>query len=161
QGVGYPNPDRSHFRSMEIWETARTEPNALETGWLGRALDATPARPGGDLPALPGGSRTLSLALKAKKADVPSLESLERYRLQIAGDDAKKRSERQALDDVARLDRGDDPLLGFLRRSTLAAYDSSKRLEALASSKAGAVKYPNFGLARRLELIAKIIKAGF
>ncbi|HKI21711.1 MAG TPA: hypothetical protein VKA15_27720, partial [Isosphaeraceae bacterium] len=36
QGVGYPNPDRSHFRSMEIWETARLENDAksLETGWL-------------------------------------------------------------------------------------------------------------------------------
>ena len=43
QGVGYPNPDRSHFRSMEIWETARLEHGALETGWLGRALDAAPA----------------------------------------------------------------------------------------------------------------------
>ena len=46
QGVGYPNPDRSHFRSMEIWETARVENNAaaLETGWLGRALDAKAAQ---------------------------------------------------------------------------------------------------------------------
>src|SRR5947209_19205522 len=41
QGVGYPNPDRSHFRSMEIWETGRLENDAQaqETGWLGRALD--------------------------------------------------------------------------------------------------------------------------
>lgn len=34
QGVGYPNPSRSHFRSMDIWHTARTDANA-EQGWLG------------------------------------------------------------------------------------------------------------------------------
>lgn len=161
QGAGYPNPDRSHFRSMEIWETARTETGALETGWLGRALDASPQPPGGDLPALHVGPRRLPLALKARNSAVPSLETLEQYRLQLSGDAVAKRSERQALGDLARLDRGDDPLLGFIRRSTLAAYDSSQRLEALADPKPGAVKYPEFGLAKRLELIAKIIKAGF
>src|SRR4051812_44550403 len=62
QGVGYPNPDRSHFRSQEIWETARTATGALETGWLGRALDAIPPASGGDLPALHVGSRSLPLA---------------------------------------------------------------------------------------------------
>jgi uncharacterized protein (DUF1501 family) len=161
QGVGYPNPDRSHFRSMEIWETARTEAGAVETGWLGRALEANPAAPGADIPALHVGTRSLPLAYRSKKTQVPSLERLDQYRLQVAGDDAAKRAARAAIDDVARMERGsDDPLLGFLRRSTLAAYDSSKRLEQLAQGSAN-TKYPNFGLARRLELIAKIIKAGF
>jgi hypothetical protein len=35
QGVGYPNPNRSHFRSMEIWHSARPEGPAPEQGWLG------------------------------------------------------------------------------------------------------------------------------
>src|SRR5262249_15143740 len=48
QGVGYPNPDRSHFRSMEIWESARLEKDALETGWLGRMIDGRPRQPGDD-----------------------------------------------------------------------------------------------------------------
>jgi uncharacterized protein (DUF1501 family) len=161
QGVGYPNPDRSHFRSMEIWETARTETGALETGWLGRVLDANPAAPGTDIPALHVGSRSLPLAFRAKKSQIPSLERLDQYRLQLAGDDATKRAARDAIDGVARMDPGrDDPLLGFLRRSTLAAYDSSKRLEQLAKP-SGTSKYPNFNLAKRLELIAQIIKAGF
>jgi uncharacterized protein (DUF1501 family) len=163
QGVGYPNPDRSHFRSMEIWETARTETGALETGWLGRVLDAHPPAPGADLPALTIGGRT-GLALKAKTTEVPALESLEQYRLKLAGDDAAKRTERDALDRVARLDRpASDPLLGFVRRSALAAYESSRRLEQLTSQKKeGESKYPeNYGLAKRLELIAQVIKAGF
>src|SRR5438128_2240090 len=117
QGVGYANPDRSHFRSMEIWESGRLDPKQLETGWLGRALDESPARPGEDVRGLHVGARSLPLALKSKRTEVPSLVSLEQYRLQLSGSASDRRAEREALDTIARLDRsGDDPLLGFLRR---------------------------------------------
>jgi uncharacterized protein (DUF1501 family) len=43
RGVGYPKPDRSHFRSMDIWQTGRPD-RPENTGWLGRWLDAA----GGD-----------------------------------------------------------------------------------------------------------------
>jgi uncharacterized protein (DUF1501 family) len=38
--VGYPNPDRSHFRSMDIWQTASGSNEYIGSGWLGRYLDA-------------------------------------------------------------------------------------------------------------------------
>ena len=38
--VGYPNPDRSHFRSMDIWQSASDSNQYITTGWLGRYLDA-------------------------------------------------------------------------------------------------------------------------
>ncbi len=38
--VGYPNPDRSHFRSMDIWQTASASNQYISTGWIGRYLDA-------------------------------------------------------------------------------------------------------------------------
>jgi uncharacterized protein (DUF1501 family) len=44
RGVGYPEPDHSHFRSMAIWQTASPE-TSVPTGWLGRWLDATGADP--------------------------------------------------------------------------------------------------------------------
>ena len=156
QGVGYPNPDRSHFRSMEIWESARMEADAIETGWLGRSIDVRPPMPGDDPSAIHVGSRSLPLALKAKRTQVPSLASLEEYRLKFAGET------RAASEAVGRAESSsDDPLLGFLRRSTLAAYESSRRLEEVAKPKSGGPTYPNFGLARRLELIAQVIKAGY
>jgi len=37
--IGYPDPDRSHFRSMDIWHTASASNEFLSTGWLGRYLD--------------------------------------------------------------------------------------------------------------------------
>lgn len=39
QGVGYPNPNRSHFRSTEIWQTASDADRTLSEGWLGRYFD--------------------------------------------------------------------------------------------------------------------------
>lgn len=44
QGVGYPNPDFSHFRATEIWEAG--DPNGGASGWIGRYLDETPGRRG-------------------------------------------------------------------------------------------------------------------
>ena len=164
QGVGYPNPDRSHFRSMEIWESGKLEntAQALETGWLGRTLDATGGKPGLDPPGLHIGNRSLPLAMRSKKTGVPSVESLESYKLQLAGTDAEKQAERGALNKLAAMERrSDDPLLGFISRTTLSAYESSGRLEQLAKRGQGGPKYPNYGLAMRLELIAQIIKADF
>jgi uncharacterized protein (DUF1501 family) len=44
RGVGYPDPDRSHFRSMDIWQTASPS-HPVGAGWIGRWLDATKASP--------------------------------------------------------------------------------------------------------------------
>ena len=38
--IGYPNPDRSHFRSMDIWQSASASSEYINTGWVGRYLDA-------------------------------------------------------------------------------------------------------------------------
>jgi uncharacterized protein (DUF1501 family) len=65
-GVGYPNPDRSHFRSMDIWQTGSSAGEYFKTGWIGRWLDAQCT--GCDKPtqALEIDD-TLSLALKGEK----------------------------------------------------------------------------------------------
>ena len=43
--VGYPNPNRSHFRSTDIWQTASDSNQYLQSGWVGRYLDATNSKP--------------------------------------------------------------------------------------------------------------------
>lgn len=62
QGVGYPNPDRSHFSSMDIWHTCHRNEVDRSTGWLGRYLDHS-AVEGMDVPALHLGSEQQPLAL--------------------------------------------------------------------------------------------------
>ena len=73
RGVGYPKPDHSHFRSMDIWQTA--SPTApINTGWIGRWLDASGSDPtravniGSVLPPLAVGARGAAAALPLGKA---------------------------------------------------------------------------------------------
>lgn len=61
--VGYPNPDRSHFRSMDIWQSASASTDYLSTGWLGRYLDSQCQRPYEAIEI----DNSLSLAMKGKK----------------------------------------------------------------------------------------------
>ncbi|WP_312902597.1 DUF1501 domain-containing protein, partial [Chryseobacterium taichungense] len=63
--VGYPNPDKSHFRSMDIWHSASKSDEYLETGWLGRFLDEECYRCEHPTQALEVDDM-LSLALKGK-----------------------------------------------------------------------------------------------
>jgi uncharacterized protein (DUF1501 family) len=164
QGVGYPNPDRSHFRAMEIWEAASLENDAkaLETGWLGRALDQKGRKPGEDPAAMHVGAGALPQALRSRKSEVPALRDLESYKLRLTGSEPERKSERSALSEMAAAQRpDDDPVLGFIRQTTLSAYESSSRLEQVAARSGSGPKYPNFGLARRLELVAQMVKAGF
>jgi len=77
RGVGYPRPDRSHFRSMAIWQTA--DPGgSSKTGWLGRWLDATGRDPlraiaiGGVLPPALAGATTAGAAVPLTGLRVPA-----------------------------------------------------------------------------------------
>ena len=80
QGAGYPKPNRSHFRSMEIWHTASTA-TGVSDGWLGRLLDVTGAEQDSEWRAANVGA-CAPLALTADHAFVPSLESVPAYVLQ-------------------------------------------------------------------------------
>jgi uncharacterized protein (DUF1501 family) len=64
--IGYPNPDRSHFRSMDIWQTASAGNEFISTGWVGRYLDAQCNGCGIPTQALEMDD-ILSLALKGEK----------------------------------------------------------------------------------------------
>src|SRR5438270_9218683 len=76
RGVGYPNPNRSHFRSMDIWQTATPE-TAVTTGWLGRWLDGTGDDPlravsvGNTLPRLLSGDRTAGSSVPVGNLSLP------------------------------------------------------------------------------------------
>ncbi|SIR94432.1 DUF1501 domain-containing protein [Williamsia sterculiae] len=77
RGVGYPNPDHSHFRSMDIWQTA-TPASAVHTGWVGRWLDATGDDPlravnvGPVLPMLAIGEKSTAAALNTTGHRMPA-----------------------------------------------------------------------------------------
>ena len=163
QGVGYPNPNRSHFVSMDIWHTARPQdrdeahrPGA--TGWIGRYLDSQ-VTSAGDVPALQltdSGAR-LPLALVGAHPRASSMRSLDSFKLEDGGD-AKLRA---AIEQAARAKRdpGDD-LVAFLRDGTLSALQSSRQVQEAAGRYQTDVDYPGTSLARRLKTVAQLVDAG-
>jgi uncharacterized protein (DUF1501 family) len=161
QSVGYPNPNRSHFESMAIWHTARPDAKRDTPGWLARQIDVRPPAPGGDVPALHVSGELLPQVLAGSPRHVPSLTSLEQFRRRLGVPEAAgAREQRAALDAVAAEECGQPgSLLQFVERSAVLTYTSSARLESVAAGSAAG--YPEFyGLARRLRLIAQLIKAG-
>ncbi len=82
QGVGYPNPDRSHFASMAIWQTARLD--RLEhggLGWLGRGLDVDSAA-AGHSGAVYVGAGSPPVALRGRRSATTAIERLDDLRLE-------------------------------------------------------------------------------
>ncbi len=155
QGVGYPNPSQSHFRSMDVWHAATTA-ETLTDGWLGRAMvtSKTPL-PGFHLAA--GGNDVAPLALTGAPARVPSLGSLADFQLKT-GDKQK------AIIAAASRPRegmpGAPTLLDFVHRTATATYASSDKLSKLGAAYTPKATYPTSGLAQRLKLAAQLIDAG-
>lgn len=166
QGVGYPNPNRSHFDSMAIWQTARTTVDKGAPGWLARAIDGRQSDgPGGDAPGLHiHESLPLPAALAGGRQVIPSIARLEQFRRRLGLPlGAEADAQTAALDRLASQQRGEaGSLLQFVERCSVITYASSARLERVRQdSSASGVDYPEFyGLARRLRLIAQLVKAG-
>jgi uncharacterized protein (DUF1501 family) len=87
EGVGYPNPDFSHFRSMDIWQSADPDGKA-HAGWLGRYFEGLTDSDGHPLVGLSVGRR-MPAAFASSKATIPSVESLETFGLRNAYDDKR------------------------------------------------------------------------
>jgi uncharacterized protein (DUF1501 family) len=163
QSVGYPNPSRSHFDSMATWHTARLGARRDAPGWVARLLDATPAAPGGDAPAvhLRVEAQPEPQALTGGRGHVPSLASLEEFHRRLGvPESAGAAAQRAALDRIAaRPDGRPGSLLDSVARSAWLTYESSARFDhVVAAGSAG--DYPPYGLARRLRVVAQLIKAG-
>jgi uncharacterized protein (DUF1501 family) len=148
-GVGYPNPDRSHFRSMAIWHTARLVPEGHdESGWLGRGIDAMGQ---GRSSAVFVGSGSPPLAIRGRRSSASTLERI---------DDLLPDPEIEPARALTSVEPGDG-LLAFVRRGMLDAYTSADRLaEAARITDAGA-RYPATALGQRLRLVARLLKGGF
>jgi uncharacterized protein (DUF1501 family) len=156
QGVGYPNPDESHFRSMDIWQAASTAKELTE-GWLGKALVRMPAAPALHLSAQEESSW---LALAGAPTKVPSISDLDEFIVRTsAGSGADRRAQQQVIEEAAKPAGGKPGLLDFVQQTAVNTYASSRRLREVAKNYQPKVPYPNSGLANRLKLAAQLIEA--
>lgn len=154
QAVGYPNPDRSHFRSMEIWHTGSPDGTASDPGWLGRIADQIVERHPERMPALHVGSERLPLSLWGRKVHAPSVRDADAFRLHERG--RSLASSRDALLESSAPHAD----LGFLRDAARTSYDAAERLAEL-SAKGSQVAYPDTPLAQKLKLVARLLAGRF
>jgi uncharacterized protein (DUF1501 family) len=154
-GVGYPNPDRSHFRSMAIWHTARLDPvDHTGPGWIGRGFDGR-AVPGASSPAsLYIGAGALPSALRGTSAPAAALEHIDDLTLD------QPNAAKPAGGDMMDSRESSDSVASFVQRAALDAYATADRLAALGRGDSNA-RYPSSALAQRLGLIARLLKGGF
>jgi uncharacterized protein (DUF1501 family) len=159
-GVGYPNPDRSHFRSMDIWQSAQPQNENPRDGWLGRALEWQFDRQPALAEALTLGTDKLPLAFVSTRVNVPTLRRLEDFQLVDGQASATNRDlTRTTMKQLAAKPASAGGELDFLRRATTTALTSAERLKSLASTYRTTVNYPATGLAGRLKLIAQMLTA--
>ena len=152
-GVGYPNADRSHFRSLEVWHTAEPFAPAGEVGWLGRMADEIARRTPGSMPALAVEQGNLPLSMRGRDVLAPTVRDPQGFRTQGVSE------ELAALRDELLKARSEGDL-GFLREAARTTYATAARMSAI-TSEPSAVDYPGQPLAQQLKLVAQLVQGGF
>jgi uncharacterized protein (DUF1501 family) len=157
QGVGYPNPNRSHFRSMDIWHSA--SPDTFErSGWLGRYVSACQCAQDNALPAISVGDQ-LNTLFWTDTTLVPAVASIGAFSFLT---DTKYKNDRtyqmQTLQNIYSQAGTWSDYESLIRRGTLEALQGSDELQKVAASYSTPVQYPNNGLAAQLKLVAQVIQ---
>ena len=160
QGIGYPNPIRSHFRSLDIWHTA--EPTKMVTeGWLGRAIRDLDPNKENILTAVNFG-RGLPRALAAPGVSVASVGDLSNYGVLTGIQGNDQRSE--ALDIFARMY---SPMIGtgavsdYLSQTGLDALKGADILSEAPNTYSSSVEYGGSPFAQWLKNIAQVHLSDF
>ncbi|WP_144893127.1 DUF1501 domain-containing protein [Flavobacterium tiangeerense] len=143
QNVGYPNPVKSHFRSQEIWQTAPTNQEFLNDGWLGRFLDLQCKD---HQPTAGINIDTIdNLALKGDEPNSITVKDPNRF---LAGNKMEVNT-KLAI----------NPQLDFVRKIANSVVEGADEIQnALKKGAPAEVVYPKTGLSKNLEWMARLIK---
>ncbi|MCE9583879.1 MAG: DUF1501 domain-containing protein [Planctomycetes bacterium] len=152
--VGYPNHDRSHFRSMEIWQTGQME-GVVRDGWLGRCLCDDNSTPH----SVSFGAET-PLALLADGGGVLSMDGPGAFEVSTdqrhGGDRNNVLKAFKEIFDIPREGPAE-----FVRSRGLEVMAQVERIRNIAQKPASPVNYPNSGLAQGLRFIANAVEEDF
>lgn len=181
QGVGYPNPNRSHFRSTEIWQTASDADRNESEGWLGRYFDNCCA--GADPTVGVAIGEEMPQAFAAKTPTGITFSQPEQFRWrpsekvegrmsaeesffrQLNGPAGGEEtllaaSEGGSISAIPGKSKTDLSTIDFLQRIALDAQLSSDKILAIARKYKSNVPYPQGRLAASLSMIARMIAGG-
>ena len=151
-GVGYPHPDRSHFRSMDIWQSGSTSGEIITSGWIGRYLDNACDQCNIHNSLAIEMDDTLSLAMKGEDKKAIAVKDIDKFHQAASNTYFKKIATHE--------DEHEAKLAGYLyktlRETTTAAdyiYDKSKMYSS-------AQTYPDTQIGKRLKTIGSLIVSG-
>lgn len=168
QNVGYPNPNRSHFRSTEIWETASDADKNAYDGWMGRYFDADcSGKPGKDPLAIHGGSVMPQTFQAAGNHNIFGLGGgVGRGARKGAKSASGGKEETELLLDLnaslGGADASADPADNnhYLRHAMMDALLTESRVAEVIAAYKPSVAYPGGGLGQSLQRIAALIASG-
>lgn len=160
QGVGYAAPNRSHFESMDIWHSCRRKAERGTDGWLGRWIGSRASDKQTDSLGLHLGGDQQPLALAARGVQVPSIASVDQFRLKIADEGMSGNAMLSNNSTETETKSEGDDLLGFLQASTVAAVAASERLEKALKTPDSESEFPQTDLGEKLRVISRLILAG-
>jgi uncharacterized protein (DUF1501 family) len=190
QGVGYPNPDRSHFESMDIWQSADPR-RQTSSGWLGRSMGDLQI-PEGGIPGVYIGNDKLRLAMQGSATGVPTIHPNRPYELALGGlaemrqaayrgkvsevkvdpaTEQHRTARMRLIEEMAQLGTAEpNPMLQFVQRSALQTYSTIERMRQIMRQETGTPesepspeqqRFAYSELSQHLNLVARMIRAGF
>jgi len=175
QGVGYPNPNRSHFRSTEIWQTASDSEAFEKYGWIGRYFDN--ACSGCDPTVGVNIGRQMPQAFAAKVPKGVSVDNPQNYRFINSENGQEGQMMEQSFRELNEQDNSGGSIsaingpsqlqnqrkgsvMDFLERTALDAQVSSDEIRAISARVESKATYPGSQLGNSLKLVAKLIGGG-
>lgn len=188
QGVGYPNPNRSHFESMDIWQTA--DPRLKDkTGWLGRSIGHLNVKEG-HIPAFHVSQSELPMAFERAATAVPTLHPDKPFDFQFGGaaeyndgesserildasQDERYKQRRKLISDLTDLPADDaNAMLQFVQQASQRTYATIDQLRDILSADfqkpdgeyqrvGNDYRLVREGLEYELQLVARMIQAEF
>lgn len=141
QNVGYPEPNRSHFRSQEIWQTASDSNKYMNEGWLGRYLD------------LQCKEHNPIAGINLDSIDNLALKGIEPNFITV-----KDPNKFKSNAEIETVKLSNNPQLDFVRKIANSVSEGATEIQkALVNSKSE-ISYPKSGLGKNLEWIARLVK---
>lgn len=150
--VGYPNPDRSHFRSMDIWQTASDSNQYLSTGWIGRYLDSNCETCKFPYTAIEVDD-SLSLAMKGStKKGIALKDPAALFR------NTNEPFFREMIN--SEKDHLDEDNLGYLYKTMIETSSSASYIQNTSKLYKPVYTYPQTGFSNQLKTVSKFICSG-
>lgn len=159
QGVGYPNPNRSHFSSMKIWHTASIDSADHDGyGWLGSALDQAANDTEGQNEASTTrnaifvGVQETPVALWGRRSSAICLSRAEDLQLEL--------SSMQSTDPSPVTNRNLSDIEQFVRKQSVTAQSAAKAFAQQNQRSGSTASYPDSGLASQLKFVSQLLRGG-